>query len=126
MARNIFALLGAALVLIGSFFLSLKLFDYFGVFTSSAGPTVSLTVEGKDSIVISRGSSYKYAYTTSGALSCDMRYRSDDDGSSGHFPVPPNAPGTGASALIGSYTLTCTGADGVTASRTVRITATPK
>lgn len=125
MAKTVFALLGAALVLIGSFFLSLKLFDYFGLFSSSSGPSVSLTVNGKDSITIAPGTAYKVEYTISGAQSCLMRYHADD-GSSGQNSVPPNTTATADSALIGDYTLTCTDADGATTSKSVRISRTPK
>lgn len=123
MAKTIFALLGAALVLIGSFFLSLKLFDYFGLFPS--GPVVSLAVDGKDSIVIAAGT-YNLSYRTSGARSCEMVYRNADDGSSGRFPVPLNVGVANPSGLIGDYTLNCIGPDGATASKTVRIGRAPK
>jgi hypothetical protein len=123
MAKTIFALLGAALVLIGSFFLSLKLFDYFGLFP--AGPVVSLAVDGKDSIVIAAGT-YNLSYGSSGARSCEMVYRNTDAGSSGRFPVPPNAGGANLSGLVGDYTLTCIGPDGATASKTVRIGRAPQ
>lgn len=123
MAKTILALLGAALVLIGSFFLSLKLFDYFGLFPS--GPVVSLAVDGKDSIVIAAGT-YNLSYRTFGARSCEMVYRNADDGSSSRFPVPPNGGATNPSGLIGDYTLTCIGPDGATASKAVRIGRAPK
>ena len=51
MARIVLALLGAALILIGNFFLSLKAIDYFGLFSS--GPMVSLLADGKESLVVS-------------------------------------------------------------------------
>jgi hypothetical protein len=124
MARIILALLGGALVLIGSFFVSLKLFDYFGLFPGS-GPDVSLTVNGKDSIVIP-GGNYNLAYRTSGVRSCEMVYRNSDDNSSGRYPVPPNIGAAGGSGLIGEYTLTCIGLDGATVSKTVRISHPPK
>lgn len=124
MAKIILALLGGALVLIGSFFLSLKLFDYFGLFAGS-GPAVLLTVNGKDSIVIP-GGTYNLAYKTSRVRSCEMVYRSADDGSSGRYPVPPNVGATGTSGLLGDYTLTCIGLDGATASKSVRISRPPK
>src|SRR5215472_11981791 len=120
MAKTILALLGAALVLIGSFFLSLKLFDYFGLFSSSSGSIVSLTVDGKDSIAISAGP-YNLTYRTGAAKSCEMVYRNVEDGSTGRFPVQPNTSASPASALIGDYTLTCIGLDGTTASKSVRI-----
>lgn len=125
MAKIIVALLGAALVLIGSFFLSLRLFDYFGLFPSSSGLVVSLTVDGKDSIVIAAGT-YNLTYRSSGARSCEMAYHNVDDGSSGHSPVPPNTGATNPSGLIGDYTLTCIGRDGATASQSVRISRPPK
>lgn len=125
MAKTVFALLGGAVVLIGSFFLSLKLFDYFGLFSSSSGPTVSLTVNGKDSVVIPAGL-YNLAYSTSGARSCEMTYRNADDGSTGRFPVPANTSAANQSGLIGDYTLTCIVADGSNVSKSVRISRPPK
>lgn len=119
MAKIVFALLGGAVIVIGSFFLSLKVFDYFGLFRSA--PIVSLTVHGKDTFV-SSGENYELAYSTSGAQSCEMTYRNADDGSSGHYTVTPNRSGTsGRSGLIGDYTLTCIGPDGATTSKNVRI-----
>jgi hypothetical protein len=125
MAKTVFALLGGALVLFGSFFLSLKLFDYFGLFSSSSGLVVSLTVDGKDSIVITEGG-YNLAYRTSGARSCEMTYRNTDDGSTGRDPVPANTSASNQSGLIGDYTLTCIGFDGSTVSKSVRISRAPK
>lgn len=124
MAKIILALLGGALVLIGSFFLSLKLFDYFGLFSRS-GPAVLLTVKGKDSIAVPAGT-YDLTYRTSGVRSCEMTYRNTDDNSTGRYPVPPNTGATAASGLIGEYTLTCIGLDGATASKTVKISHIPK
>ena len=125
MAKTVFALLGAALVLIGSFFLSLKLFDYFGLFSSASGPIVLLAVDGKDSIAIAAGT-YNLTYRTSAARSCEMTYRNAEDGSTGRSPVPPNTGATNPSGLIGEYTLTCIGTDGASASKTVRISRAPK
>jgi len=125
MAKTVFALLGGALVLIGSFFLSLKLFDYFGLFSSSSGPVVSLTVDGKDSIAIP-GGLYNLAYRSSGARSCEIAYRNADDGSSGRYPVPANTSASNQSGLIGDYTLTCIVSDGTTVSKSVRISRAPK
>jgi len=123
MGKTVFALLGAALVVIGSFFLSLKLFDHFGLFSSSSG--VSLTVDGKDSVAVAAGP-YNLIYRTPAARSCEMTYRNADDGSTGRFPVPPNTSATHASGLIGDYTLTCIAPDGTTASKSVRISRAPK
>jgi hypothetical protein len=125
MAKTVFAVLGGALVLIGSFFLSLKLFDYFGLFSSGSGPVLSLTVDGKDSIAMAAGT-YNLAYSTPAARSCEMTYRNVEDGSSGRIPVPPNTNASNASGLIGDYTLTCIGLDGVTLAKSVRISRTPK
>jgi|GEM_PF-6647023 len=125
MGKTVFAVLGGALVLIGSFFLSLKLFDYFGLFSSSSEPVLSLTVDGKDSIAVAAGP-YNLAYRTPAARSCEMTYRNADDGSTGRFPVPPNANTTHPSGLIGEYTLTCIAPDGTTASKSVRISRAPK
>lgn len=119
MAKIIFALLGAALVLVGSFFLSLRLIDYFGLFHS--GPIISLTADGEESLIISAGGAYNVTYKTSGAQSCEMVYRNAEDGSSGRYNVPPNTSNTGGSQLIGDYTLTCIGSDGATASKSVKI-----
>jgi hypothetical protein len=120
MAKTAFILLGAALVVIGSFFLSLRAIDYFGLFRSSA-PVVSLTIDGKDSIAIPGGTAYQVSYTSSGARSCEMVYRNSDDGSSGRYAVPPNRSGVENTRLIGNYTLTCVGPDGATTSKSVAI-----
>lgn len=125
MAKRVFALLGAALVLIGSFFLSLRAFDYFGLFPSSSDLIVSLTADGKDSIVISAGT-YNLSYRSSGARSCEMTYHNVDDGSSGRIPIQPNTSATNPSGLIGDYTLSCIGRDGATAAQSIRISRPPK
>jgi hypothetical protein len=121
MARMVVALLGASLVVIVSFFLSLKAIDHFGLFRPQSVPFVSITVDGKDSIAISPGTPYQVAYTSSGARSCEMVYRNSDDGSSGRYSVPPNRSGTENTRLIGSYTLTCIGLDGATTSKSIAI-----
>lgn len=126
MTRTVITLLGGALVLIASFFLSLKAIDYFGLMPGPVAPLVSLSVNGKDSIVIAAGTPYKFVYASSGAQSCEMRYRSDEDGSSGHYPIPPNTTGTGGGGVIGNYTLICTGANGASASKTIRISRAPQ
>jgi hypothetical protein len=123
MAKMIFAVLGGALVLIGSFVLSLKAIDYFGLLPS--GPIVSLLAGGKDSLVTA-GEPYDLTYKSSGAKSCEMIYRSAADGSSGRFPVTSNTTGATSSGLIGVYTLTCVGFDGRTASKSVTISRSPK
>lgn len=126
MARVVLALLGAALVLGVSFFLTLKAIDHFGLLPSSVGPRVSLTVNGQDALVVPEGTPYSLTYSTSGAQSCEVVYRNSEDGSSGRFPVPPNRSSTNSSGLIGEYTLTCIGPDGASASKRVRITRAPK
>lgn len=125
MAKTFLALLGAAAVLIVSFLVSLRLIDHFGLFSARSGPLVSLTANGQDSIVIPAGT-YKLSYASSGARSCEMRYRNADNGSGGKYPVPPNQSGTADSGMIGDYTLTCIAPDGATASKTVTSSRPPK
>ena len=123
MAKTVYALFGAALVLTGSFFLSLKAIDHFGLFSS--GPIVSLRVEGKESLVIPFGQGYQVAYETSGAQSCEMVYHDTMNGSSGRNSLRPNTAGTAGSRLIGDYTLTCTSSTGAIASKSIRIIGKP-
>jgi hypothetical protein len=120
MAKIAFGTLGAAFILVVSFVLALKVIDYYSLFPPKSIPMVSLTADGKDSLVISAGT-YALAYRTSGAKSCEMHYQ-PDGGSPGQFPMPPNTAGSNPSGLIGVYTLTCIGPEGTTASKSVRIT----
>lgn len=122
MARIVLALLGAALVLVGSFFLSLKVIDYFGLFPR--GPIVSLLVGGTEDLVTS-AVPYNWSYSSSGAQSCELVWHSND-GSSGRSSVTPNTSVTGPSGLIGDYTLTCIGPTGAMTSKSARVRLAPK
>lgn len=123
MARIVVALLGAALILIESFFLSLKAIDYFGLFSS--GPMVSLLADGKESLVVSEVP-YTLTYSISRARSCELVWSDANGRAYGQITVQPNTSVTGPSGWIGDYTLTCIGPNGAATSKSAKVRLTPK
>src|SRR3989344_4681520 len=84
-------------------------------------PTVSLTVNGQSTLAITRGDAYTLEWNSSAQSSCTISYEPNG----GSFSVIPNAPGSGTSGFIGTYTMTCIALDGASFSKTLTIKEVP-
>lgn len=93
------------------------------VSVSSPVPTVQLTANGQTGLQLNFGETYTVAWSAPGFTSCTRTYSgTNDKGESFSGSDAVSATGSGASGLIGSYTLTCQNADGQSGSKTITIT----
>lgn len=88
--------------------------------STPASPSVSLSANGADSLVISKGENYTVSWNSSNVSSCTMSYTST--AGPGSYSLPPNASGSAQTGLVGSYTFTCTSSDGTQVHKTITIT----
>jgi hypothetical protein len=82
-------------------------------------PEVQMQANQSAALRIKPGGSYTLSYSSVGASSCTMFYRSGASHDS--FPVPPNATGAARRGLTGSYELVCTSSAGGRNSATVTV-----
>lgn len=130
MIKVMLSVVGAAFIVIVSFVATLRMIDYFRLF--SPAPTVSLVVAGKGvasaggAYIIPKEGNYNVSYSTSGAASCELKYHNAENGTSGQQPIRPNIAEAAPSGLVGEYTLTCLSSTGASTSKTVRTSRSSK